>query len=131
MTVKEVHDPSGIATALDGMRGKIDLLWMLPDPTVVADETVDYLLRFSIQHNIPIFTFSKKYIEMGAVASLDMDPYDMGVQAAEMVNRTATGGKETARVYARAARLSVNEIAMKKLRLKVADEMVKRAGKGE
>ena len=56
------------------MQGKIDILWMLPDATVVTDETVELLLRFSFQHDVPMFSFSKKYVEVGAVASLDVDP---------------------------------------------------------
>jgi putative ABC transport system substrate-binding protein len=131
LTAKQVGDPSEIPAAVGDMQGKVDLLWMLPDPTVAADETVDYLLRFSIEHTIPIFTFSKKYVKMGAVASLDMDPYDMGVQASEIANRAARGGRNSVRVYARTARLWINAKVAKKMGLKIRDEILMKAGKGE
>jgi putative ABC transport system substrate-binding protein len=130
LTARQVYEPSAIMAALGEMQGRMDVLWMLPDPTVAAEETVDYLLRFSIQHSLPIFTFSRKYVEMGAIASLDMDPYDMGVQAGGIADRVAAGSGAL-RAYARTARLSINAKAAKKMGLKIRDEVLKKAGKGE
>ncbi|HSQ78732.1 MAG TPA: ABC transporter substrate binding protein, partial [Nitrospirota bacterium] len=83
---KQVRDPREIPGLLDMIRGTIDVLWMVPDATIAAPEAVDYLLYFSFQNSVPIFSFSKKYVERGAVAALDVDPYDMGTQAGEIVN---------------------------------------------
>jgi ABC-type uncharacterized transport system substrate-binding protein len=130
LITRPVHDLSAIMAALGELQDRIDVLWMLPDPTVAAEETVDYLLRFSIQHSLPIFTFSRKYVDMGAIASLDMDPYDMGVQAAGIADRLAAGGGAL-RVYARTARLSFNAKAAKKMGLRIRDDVLKKAAKGE
>jgi putative ABC transport system substrate-binding protein len=133
LAARQVHDPSEIVAALDEMHDGMDVLWMLPDPTVVSEETVDYMLRYSIQHSIPIFTFSKKYVDMGAIASLGMDPYDMGGQAAEVVERImkGEGDGDGIRVYPRAARLSINVKAAEKMGLKIRDEVLRKVGKVE
>jgi len=123
---RKVPDPAGLAASLGTMRDTIDILWILPDPTVVTPETIDYLLRFSIQHNIPLFTFSKKYVEMGAIASLDVDPYDMGAQAADIAKRIAAKGKAPMRVYARKARLSINRKAANKMGVTIDSETARR-----
>ena len=123
---RQVPDPAGLAAALSSMRDAIDILWILPDPTVVTPETIDYLLRFSIQHNIPLFAFSKKYIEMGAIASLDVDPYDMGAQAADIANAVVAGGKGAVRVYARKPRLSINRKAANKMGVRIDRESARR-----
>ncbi len=123
---RKLPDPAGLAAALGSMRDTIDILWILPDPTVVTPETIDYLLRFSIQNNIPLFAFSKKYVEMGAIASLDVDPYDMGAQAADIAKGIAAGGKGSVRVYARKTRLSINGKAANKMGVKIDSETARR-----
>jgi putative ABC transport system substrate-binding protein len=111
----ELGGADELPKALNSLRDAIDVLWMLPDPAVASAPVVEYLVRFSIQHRIPIMTFSVKYLELGAVASLDVDPYDMGVQAAEMAARLARGGDGPVRVFARKKKLSVNRNAAGKM----------------
>jgi putative ABC transport system substrate-binding protein len=115
LVTKQVNDPSQIPAVLSEMQQKIDVLWLIPDPTVVTNEIVDYLFRFSFQNNIPIFTFSKKYVEMGAVASLDIDPYDMGEQVASIVNRMVPGQSAGSTAYARKSHLTINKKMATKL----------------
>lgn len=122
LVTKQVHDASKIPAALDELQGKIDVLWMLPDPAVATDETVELLLRFSFQHAVPVFSFAKKYVEMGAVASLDVDPYDMGVQAAEILSKVSAGRAGAIRVYARKSHLSINRNVAAKMGLKIRDK---------
>ena len=111
----ELGGADDVPKALHALRDSVDVLWMLPDPAVASAPVVEYLVRFSIQHRIPIMTFSRKYLELGAVASLDMDPYDMGIQAAELAARIARGGNRPARVYARKTKLFVNRSAAGKM----------------
>lgn len=126
LTTRKVPDPAGLAASLNSMREVIDILWVLPDPSVATPETIDYLLRFSIQYNVPLFAFSKKYIDMGAIASLDVDPYDMGAQAAELAKAIAAGGKGAGRVYARKTRLSINRKAAGKMGVAIDSETARR-----
>jgi putative tryptophan/tyrosine transport system substrate-binding protein len=123
-----VHD---VPRLVGEMQNKIDVLWMLPDPTVITTAMVDYLLQFSFQHNVPIFSFADKYVEMGAVASLVADPYAMGIQAGEIVNRLSAGRKDAVRVYARTPPLTINTKVAAKMGLTIRDEILKRANKIE
>ena len=123
---KQVRDPREIPGLLDKMQGAIDVFWMVPDATIATAETVDYLLHFSFQHSVPIFSFSRKYVEMGAVAALDVDPYDMGAQAGEIVKKLAKGETGAIRVWARASRLTINRKVAAKMGLKIKDEIAKK-----
>ena len=87
LIAREVHNPRDAPSSIMELRGKIDVFWMLPDITVMTPETVEFLLLFSLQNNIPLLTFSEKYLEMGAFMSTGIDPADMGVQAGEMAKR--------------------------------------------
>jgi putative ABC transport system substrate-binding protein len=125
-----VKTPSAAAAGIDGMRGRIDIFWMVPDPTVVTAETVDYLLRFSFQQNVPVFSFSRKYVEMGAVAALDVDPYDMGSQTGEMVGNLSEGRTGSHFEWARSAHLTLNEKVAAKMGIKINRE-IKKVRNGE
>ena len=131
LIAKQAHNPRDIPRLLEELRSAIDLFWMLPDPTVVTAETTDYLLRFSFQSNVPLFSFSSKYVELGAIAALDTDPYDMGAQAGDIVNRLSLGHKGAIREYARALRLSINEKVAAKMGLTIRSAVIKKAKNGE
>ncbi len=131
LVIKQTSDPRMIPALLDELRGKVDIFWMLPDATVTANETVEYMLRFSFQNNIPVFSFSRKYVEMGAVAALDVNPYDMGVQAGEIVKRLKAGKIAPVLEWARSGRLSINDKVAAKMGLKIKAELMERAEEHE
>ena len=122
---QQIHDPSKLSAALSALENRIDLFWMLPDPSVVTTENVDLLLRFSFQQAVPIFTFSRKYVEMGAVASMDVDPYDIGVQVGEMANRVKAGSVSL-REYARTPHITVNKNIAGKMGFTITEEIMKK-----
>jgi ABC-type uncharacterized transport system substrate-binding protein len=124
LVTEQVRDSSKIPDILNELHNKIDILWMLPDPTIVGTDIVEYMLQFSFQNKIPIFSFSRKYVEMGAVASLDIDPYDMGEQVASIVSRVLSGQSVGSSVYARKSRLTINEKVASKLGLTINDDLL-------
>lgn len=92
ITAKVVHKPKDVPDMLEKMKGSINLFWMLPDPSVVTADTVDYLLLFSQQYRVPIVTFADKYLQMGAMITLDIDSFDLGRQGGEIAIRIIAGG---------------------------------------
>lgn len=65
ITAKEVRNPKDVPEMLQRMKGSFNTFWMLPDPSVVTPDTVDYLLLFTQQFGVPIVTFAGKYLELG------------------------------------------------------------------
>lgn len=90
LVLREAAGPAAAPALLASLRGEIDLYWMLPDPTVVREETLNALFLFSFENKVPVFGFARKYIEMGALAALAVDPFAIGVQAGEKA-RTLRG----------------------------------------
>ncbi|MEW5744688.1 MAG: ABC transporter substrate binding protein [Nitrospirota bacterium] len=130
LVLREAGAPREVPSLVEGMRDKIDLFWMLPDATVVNSETVNAMLLFSFQHNIPLFSFSDKYVEMGALAALTISPYDLGVQTGEIARAVLSGqaGRGPLRVNARKTVLSVNRKIARKLGIAIREEAVTRGG---
>lgn len=114
---REIHDPRQAPTLVMEMKDTIDVFWMLPDLTVITPETVEFLLLFSFENKIPLFTFSEKYVEMGAFLSMDIDAYDMGRQAGEMAQQIRAGAdvRKISPTYARKAIVSTNLLIARKL----------------
>jgi len=69
----------------------LDAYWMIPDSTFTAPEAVEALIFYSMRSRVPIFTFSEKYLRMGAFLSLDLDAYELGKQAGEISVKVKSG----------------------------------------
>jgi putative ABC transport system substrate-binding protein len=128
LVLRKASRPSDIPALVDSLKDKIDVFWMLPDTTVVNPEAVKYILLFSFQNKVPIFTFSKKYVEMGSTAGLYTAPFDIGVQAGEIARKLVSEkNSKTIRTDARRTVLAVNRKIIKKLGIKVRDDVLNRA----
>ncbi len=127
LVLSKVSKPAEIPALIDSMKNKIDVFWMLPDATVVNPEAVKYLLLFSFQNKVPVFTFSRKYVEIGCAAGLYAAPFDMGAQAGEMARKVVTDkNPKSVRADARKGVLAVNGKIIRKLGIKVRPGLLDR-----
>ncbi len=127
LVLKKASKPSEIPAIIDSLKNRIDVFWMLPDATVISPETVKYLLLFSFQNKVPVFTFSRKYVEIGSAAGLYASPFDMGVQAGEMARKIVTEkNRKAIRADARKTSLAINGKIMRKLGMKVRPGLMDR-----
>jgi len=133
LIAKEVHISREAPSLIMDMKEKIDVFWMLPDITVITPETVKYMLLFSFENNIPLLTFSEKYVEAGAFMSTGIDAFDMGTQAGEMAKEIlfGRGGKDVQHVYARKVVISTNLMIARKLGVNLNIAMSLGAGSSE
>ena len=129
LVTRKVQNSRDAATALDGMKGKIDSLWLLPDTSVINPGTIDLLLLSAIEYRIPVFTFSEKYTEKGALFSLEVDAAEAGRQAGEMANRILNGidVRRIDKQDAHGGTLSINLIVAKKLGITVNNSAIRQS----
>jgi putative ABC transport system substrate-binding protein len=125
LLAKEVTHPKSVLEALNSLKGAIDALWMIPDTTVVTPETAEMIMLFSLENRLPVSTFSVKYLEMGALMSLDINASDMGRQAGELASRilSGTNSREITSVEADNPTLVINETVARKLRIPLGVEI--------
>jgi putative tryptophan/tyrosine transport system substrate-binding protein len=114
-----------VPKVLTDMSDKIGAFWMLPDVTLITPESIELLLITSIEKKIPILTFSNKYVEMGALMSITVDPYDMGKQAGELaIILIGEGFKgEDKTTFARKGVITINRKVAEKLGIKLKYEV--------
>ncbi len=111
LVIRKAEKPGDVATALKGMAESINAFWMFPDVTLLTPESMELLLITSMEKEIPVFTFSSKYLEMGALISVSVDPYDMGLQAGELAQKIMPGENqlENRVIFARKGVITLNK----------------------
>lgn len=129
LLARKVRSSRDAVTALDGLKGKIDALWLIPDTTVADPKTTDLLFLSAIENRIPVFAFSGKYLGKGALLSLEVDATEEGRQAGEMANRVLDGAgiRGIGRTDARGGIMTINLIVAKKLGIAVPHEVLRQA----
>lgn len=113
--------PAEAPDAINCMKDKIDVFWMLPDTTVITKETLEYLFLSSIEKGVPVLAFSDKYLGMGALLALTIDARDIGRQAGEL-SRRVLSGEDASKIRInspRKARVSINFKIAEKLGINV------------
>jgi len=91
LVAREIQTAREVPGHLLAISKQTDLFWMLPDTAVITPQTLEFLLLHSVENQIPLISFSSKYLEMGACLSIEFDAFDMGRQAGEMANRILSG----------------------------------------
>jgi putative ABC transport system substrate-binding protein len=111
------------------MKTQIDAFWMFPDLTIVTPETVEYIMLFSLENKVPIITFSEKYVELGALLSIGIDSYDIGVQTGELAKQLLSDEQITkiTSIKARKAITTINLNVAKQLGIKLNRDLIERA----
>jgi len=126
---KKADTTRAVLPLLEELKGKIDVFIMLPDVTVTNRETIDSMLLFSFRNRVPIFTFSEKYVEMGALAALIVNPFDLGAQTGEIVRKRLEGRSQggSTRTYARQQVLLINPKIAQKLGIAIPEAILKKS----
>jgi putative ABC transport system substrate-binding protein len=127
---KAIASPKDSVAALDAMQGEIDALWILPDVTVLAPESVQYMLLFSFRNRIPLLGLSENQAKMGALLGLSFGSgRDIGSQAGEMAKEILSGrsAEGIPVTTARKLKLTVNLKTAGKIGLQIPKDILDRA----
>lgn len=86
---EEVHQEQDVASALNALKDHIDALWLLPDSTVLTENTLDFLMSATLVANIPVVGFSSALVRSGALVGAYVPYADIGTQAAKLTQQLA------------------------------------------
>jgi len=84
---EEVHGEQEVSKAFKALENRIDALWLLPDSTVLTENTLDFLISATLEANVPVVAFSAGLVQSGAVVGVYMNYADIGRQAARLSTR--------------------------------------------
>jgi putative tryptophan/tyrosine transport system substrate-binding protein len=120
LVAEPVTDHRAIQAKLEKIKGSVDVLWVLPDSTVFTTVNLEAFILFSMAESVPVVTFSSQYLKNGAAAALDLDFFDIGVQAAELTVSQLKAGVQRKAVTSdpRKTILYTNDSVLRKLGIK-------------
>lgn len=68
-----------------------DALWLVPDSTVLTDESIRFILESSVAKQVPVIGFSPEFTRLGALLSLSIDYGEVGREAGLLAKRILNG----------------------------------------
>ncbi|MCK5544243.1 MAG: hypothetical protein KAI35_03435 [Desulfobulbaceae bacterium] len=117
IVAREISKSRDFGAVLADMKNKVDAIWMVPDRRIYVPQNVELLFLFSLENQIPVLTFSEKYLNTGAVVSVSIAPYGMGQEAGQRAAGILTGvSSEELKVRpVDSSRVTVNHRAVRKI----------------
>jgi putative tryptophan/tyrosine transport system substrate-binding protein len=91
LVVRAVSKSADTPEQLESLTGKVDALWMLPDPSALTRNTAELYFKFGQKNNVPVVSFSANYLALGAAAALDLDRFALGRQADQLATELLSG----------------------------------------
>lgn len=74
------HIPDLLEANLD----RVDTVWMIPDPTVISETIIQYIIKTCLIRNRPVVGFNRFFCESGAGMCFVFDYFMLGRQAGEI-----------------------------------------------
>lgn len=124
-----VTNSNGVLMAAKSLVGKVDGIYIPTDNTVVS--ALESVLQVSFDNKIPVITGDTDSVVRGALASLGMDYYKLGLQTGVIVSKILKGEKP-ANIPVETLKdldLFINESTAHKLGIKIDPELLKSAKK--
>lgn len=118
LVLREVNDPRQAMGQLASLKGAVDALWLIPDPTALTRETLEGYFLFAQGESIPVVSFSASHLRLGALLSVEPDRAEMGRQAGEMARELLRGASpaELPVVFPRRENVRENEAVARRLK---------------
>jgi putative ABC transport system substrate-binding protein len=91
LIIYKVESAKEVPQALRDIIPNIDALWLIPDSTVVTKDSFQHILVSLLDNNKPLFSFSDKSVEAGALLSFEADFFSVGKQSGIMAKRILAG----------------------------------------
>jgi len=128
---RPIRSDKDVPAALRALLPQIDALWLIPDSTVLTEESLNFIQTTSLDSHTPVFGFSSDLVRNGALMGLSVNYEDIGRQAAAVAKRILAGqarpSSTTALVAPDRVRLSLNLKTAKFLGITIPPDVINRA----
>src|SRR5437870_2784828 len=81
MIARTVHAGKDVPAALRALLPQIEALWLVPDSTVLTEDSLPFVMGTALDTNVPVIGFSSELVRSGALLGLSVSYEDVGRQA--------------------------------------------------
>jgi len=90
---KPVSSEKEVPDALRSILPAVDIIWLVPDSTVLTEDSLDFILSSTLEAKVPVVGFSSGIVRSGALVGLYVKYEDIGKQAASLAISFLKGEK--------------------------------------
>lgn len=87
----QVGSERDVPGALRTLLPSVGALMLVPDSTVLTDESLRFILNSSLEARVPAIGFSREFTKSGALLCLSVNYHDIGRQAGQLARRILDG----------------------------------------
>lgn len=129
LNVKTAATVGELARQAPALIATSDVVWMIPDPVTSSQIAFQTLLQISLNHSIPVFALSQKYVSAGAIAALTSNYAENGKQAGTLALHVSQGRRASSIVpeFAKVSGLTVNLKTAQRLGFSIPDSVITKA----
>ena len=89
-----VENEKEVPQQLRALLSESEALWLVPDSTVLTDESIRFILESALAKQVPVVGFSSELTRLGALLSLSLDYGEVGREAGLLAKRIVNGEQQ-------------------------------------
>ncbi len=86
-----VENDKDVPQQLRKLLSNVEALWLIPDSTVLTNESLRFILDSALERQIPVIGFSPEFTRLGALLSISVNYGDVGRETGQLVKRILDG----------------------------------------
>lgn len=86
-----VENEKDVPQQLRALLSESEVLWLIPDSTVLTDESIRFILESAVAKQVPVVGFSSEFTRLGALLSMSIDYSEVGREAGVLARRILNG----------------------------------------
>jgi putative ABC transport system substrate-binding protein len=120
-----VENEKEVPQQLRTLLSESEALWLIPDSTVLTDESIRFILESAVAKQVPVVGFSSEFTRLGALLSMSIDYGEVGREAGLLAKRIVNGEQRLplTPVSVQRIRITVNQKTARYLGLTIPKEL--------
>jgi putative ABC transport system substrate-binding protein len=86
-----VTSEKDVPQQLRALLSSVDALWLMPDSTVLTDESIRFILESALAQHMPVIGFSPEFTRLGALLSFSVNYGEVGRETGLLAKRILDG----------------------------------------